>query len=852
MKFVLGLTLTVGLFAFSISAFPTNTALSLLDAVIGTSFQPKVIELEQPVATAPTAILLSWNTFGNTGNETSEPSVSNDPNVLPSSLTQGAGVTPTTNQHRFGGNNWFDVGDSSPTTLAQSVAGSDYLQFTVTPASGFSFTPTSFVFSWDHSNTGPGDLTLRSSADGFTTNLGTVLGSPAAIITSNTINISGLTSLTTATTFRLYAYGGTAAAGTGGFDVANNNVNVVLNGSVAAVSAPGISVSPTSLAFGNQPVGVTSGTQSVTVTNTGTADLVLTAPSLLNGTDFAVATNFSMPITVPPTQSTTIAFTFTPTGTGPKSDFVSINSNVPGPSPTVSLTGTGVNPGTLAFDPTSYSRAEDQSPVTVSVTRTGGTAGAVSVTYGPPSSTIARSGLLSPATGGADCSGGADYVIPNGTLAWADGDSSVKQFNVTLCADMDVEPDEFFQMQLTVPTGGATIGASTANAVIQNDDTAVQFAEVAYVEDESQSMAITVTRSGLTTGSSTVNYSIAGGTATRGDVCSGSADYASGPTGTITFDPNETTETLTIPICADLLADADETFTISLSGPTNANLGATSSTSGTIRDTASQHRFAAAIDPAVTYPATINVSNAPTNIASVRVTLYDMTIFGNAADIDVLLVGPTGASIVLMADAGAGTTLSSPTTITFSDAAGAVLPELDPINSGTYEPTTYGAAETDFAAPAPAGPYNEPRSTVGGTPSLSSVFAGTTAVGNWQLFIRTDSGAGFQRMGGGSPVINGGWGLQLLAPSAAQVSIAGRVLSAGGRAIGGAIVTVQGVDGTVRRFTTNTFGYYRVDGLAAGGTYVVSVNARRYTFPNSGRVVSLEDNVSGLDFVANR
>ncbi len=174
-------------------------------------------------------VLLQWNTFGNTGTETTEPSVFNDPNISATSLTLGAGVTGAANSNRLGGSNWFDTGDTNPTTLAESVTGNDYIQFIVTTI-GAAFTPTSFVFSWDHSGTGPNSLTLRSSVDGFTADLGSVTGLAASLTSGNTINISGLTGLSGAITFRLYGYGATAAAGTGGFDVASNVVNVQLNG----------------------------------------------------------------------------------------------------------------------------------------------------------------------------------------------------------------------------------------------------------------------------------------------------------------------------------------------------------------------------------------------------------------------------------------------------------------------------------------------------------------------------------------------------------------------------------------------------------------------------------------------
>ncbi len=180
------------------------------------------------------AQLLQWNTFGNAGTETTEPSVFNNTNISAANLTLGAGVTAVTNANRFGGNTWFDTGDSNPTTLAQSISGNDYIEFIVSPTSGFSFTPTGFVFSWDQSGTGPNSVALRSSADGFTTNLGTVTGLPASISTGNSIAISTLTNITAPTIFRLYGYGGTGTAGTGGFDTASSANNVVLNGTTTS------------------------------------------------------------------------------------------------------------------------------------------------------------------------------------------------------------------------------------------------------------------------------------------------------------------------------------------------------------------------------------------------------------------------------------------------------------------------------------------------------------------------------------------------------------------------------------------------------------------------------------------
>ena len=99
-------------------------------------------------------------------------------------------------------------------------------------------------------------------------------------------------------------------------------------------------------------------------------------------------------------------------------------------------------------------------------------------------------------------------------------------------------------------------------------------------------------------------------------------------------------------------------------------------------------------------------------------------------------------------------------------------------------------------------------------------------------------------------MVAGGWGIQFLAPTAANVSVSGQVRN-GKTPIGGATVTITGGDLTEPRFTkTNNFGNYSFEGLAAGKIYVVSVSAKRYTFSQSSIVLNVEDNVAGADFEA--
>ena len=91
----------------------------------------------------------------------------------------------------------------------------------------------------------------------------------------------------------------------------------------------------------------------------------------------------------------------------------------------------------------------------------------------------------------------------------------------------------------------------------------------------------------------------------------------------------------------------------------------------------------------------------------------------------------------------------------------------------------------------------------------------------------------------------------LLAPAgttAAGANIAGRILSAAGRAVSGAQVTLTDGNGNTFTARTNVFGYYRLADLPAGGTYIAAVRHKNYRF--TPQVINLTDNLDGINFVA--
>ena len=85
-------------------------------------------------------------------------------------------------------------------------------------------------------------------------------------------------------------------------------------------------------------------------------------------------------------------------------------------------------------------------------------------------------------------------------------------------------------------------------------------------------------------------------------------------------------------------------------------------------------------------------------------------------------------------------------------------------------------------------------------------------------------------------------------PTAAHVSISGRVMTADGRGLRNAVVTLTDRDGNSRDAFTSAFGYYRIEGVTAGETYVLTVRGKPYHF--SPRIVSVLDDLDEIDFIA--
>lgn len=87
-------------------------------------------------------------------------------------------------------------------------------------------------------------------------------------------------------------------------------------------------------------------------------------------------------------------------------------------------------------------------------------------------------------------------------------------------------------------------------------------------------------------------------------------------------------------------------------------------------------------------------------------------------------------------------------------------------------------------------------------------------------------------------------------PSAANISISGRVTDSAGRAISGASLRLIDLAGTAHHARTNPFGYYRFNGMTAGGSYLIEVGAKNRHFDVSAIFLQPMDSLANIDFIS--
>ncbi len=134
-------------------------------------------------------------------------------------------------------------------------------------------------------------------------------------------------------------------------------------------------------------------------------------------------------------------------------------------------------------------------------------------------------------------------------------------FNISL--NGFISPNTIIEFRVI---GGNLTFEGNENVRIDNFRVEANFGAVLFIDnqlnisEESNSATFTVTRTNVLNSTVTINYSTSNGSAISG------ADYIT-TTGSLTFLPNETTQTISVPIIYSILPEVNETFFVDLFNP---------------------------------------------------------------------------------------------------------------------------------------------------------------------------------------------------------------------------------------------------------------------------------------------
>ena len=240
-----------------------------------------------------------------------------------------------------------------------------------------------------------------------------------------------------------------------------------------------------------------------------------------------------------------------------------------------------------------------------------------------------------------------------------------------------------------------------------------------------------------------------------------------------------------------------------------------------------------ALGEATPYPSRIFVSGYSGNTNTITVQLNNISS-GDLPLMDLLLVGPTGATLVPFARIGNNTSISG-INVSLDDSAAVALANSSTQTSGTFKPSAFDISDLSFPAPAPATiTYAQPH----GTSTLTSQFGNTSPNGTWELFAMGSADNGPTTIGGGwcitlpaAPVTPNVSGVSTTYGSTAGVPASATFTGSGGIAPSGT-VTFSSATGSFTTASCTSSGAtlscsstYTPSGTLAANTYATYITA---------------------------
>jgi centrosomal CEP192-like protein/ASPM-SPD-2-Hydin domain-containing protein/HYDIN/CFA65/VesB family protein len=340
----------------------------------------------------------------------------------------------------------------------------------------------------------------------------------------------------------------TAGPDSGTLTVASNDpsgpATVSLGGNGTTTAVPQLTVSPTSVNFGNVPLNVAS-SQSVKLTSTGTAPVTISAATV-TGPPFSV-TGGSFPVTLNPNQSVTLQVQFNPSAAGAASGRLTVTSDsTTGATTNIQLGGTGtvattpqltVSPQSLSFGNVAVNSSttlpvtltsSGTAPVTISAATIAGTSftdtgSAFPLTLNPSQSVTLQVKFNPTTAGGAsgqltinsNSSSGASTVIQLSGTGTAVTTTPQLLFSTTALSFGSVPVGSTGTQSLTLTSSG-TAPVTISSAVLQGTGFSDTGATFPMTLNPNQSVTLTVQFDPTATGAATGKLTVSSNSTTGG------------------------------------------------------------------------------------------------------------------------------------------------------------------------------------------------------------------------------------------------------------------------------------------------------------------------------------------------
>jgi uncharacterized repeat protein (TIGR01451 family) len=398
--------------------------------------------------------------------------------------------------------------------------------------------------------------------------------------------------------------------------------------------------------------------------------------------------------------------------------------------------------GQLLLSSLTYSVSEMTTNAVVTVLRTNGYSGTVTVNYNTADGTAKA---------------GQDYVATNGVLTFPDGES-FRTIEIPILDDLLVEPLESFTVSISNPLGGASI-VIPSSATVSIVDT-----DISVIDPVSSRLTFeSILTNGIIDPGERVTIELGLRNNGSGDTPSLVATLRAG-NGVVLSDGPQVQTYGVLPANSTAV---ERPFTFTASGNTGDRLEAvlvltdgpftnaivsfvfTIGGQATRSFTNSNPITINSEGAATPYPSTINVVGMGGTVTKVSVTLTNLS-HQYPLDVDILLVSPDGERVMLMSDAGGTAAQPNPisnVTLMFDADAASTLSATGRINSGTYRPVNYAGPNLNtsdtFPPPAPQPTTNSYPFTMFPYTNINlAVFNGSNPNGLWSLYVY-DDGAPF-------------------------------------------------------------------------------------------------------------